>query len=141
MATHSTIALEYADGSVGVIYCHWDGYLEHNGRILVSHYSDPFLVRDMLDMGSLSSLAETLGTSEFHRDVGLELVIPADRFLSFEAYRLAMLDGAGQEYNYILRNVGGTPVWFYNLRNGFFIEVPDQPRVHGSDYVMVNRKD
>jgi hypothetical protein len=126
MATRSTIALEYADGSVGVIYCHWDGYLEHNGRILVNHYSDPFLVRDMLDRGSLSSLQETLDASEFHcRDMG-RVMTRADRFESFEAYRLAMLDGFGQEYNYVLRNVGGTPVWFYSLDTGYFIEVPGQ---------------
>jgi hypothetical protein len=141
MATRSTIALEYADGSVGVIYCHWDGYLEHNGKLLVKHYSDPFKVRDLLDMGSVSSLGKSLESTEFHRDVGLELVIPADRYPSFTAYRLEMLDGGGQEFNYILRNVGGTPVWFFSRDTGFFIEVPGQKKVHGSDYVMVNRKD
>jgi hypothetical protein len=140
MATRSTIALEYADGSVDVIYCHWDGYLEHNGKLLVNHYSDPFLVRDMLDMGSVSSLAETLESTEFHhRDMGRELLI--DRYDSFETYRLAMLDGAGQEYNYVLAEVCGTPVWFYSRGTGYFIEVPGQPAIHGSDYVMVNRKD
>ena len=27
MATRSTIALEFADGSVGQVYCHWDGQI------------------------------------------------------------------------------------------------------------------
>jgi hypothetical protein len=53
-----------------------------------------------------------------------------------------MLDGFGQEYNYILRNVGGTPVWFFSRDNAFFIEVPGQLHVTSRlDYVMVNRKD
>jgi hypothetical protein len=128
MATRSTIALEYADGSVGVIYCHWDGYLEHNGKILLGHYMDPFKVRDLLDMGSVSSLGETLEATEFHhRDMGRE-IMPAERAESFESYRLAMLDGFGQEYNYVLRNVDGHPVWFYSRDTGYFIEVPESVR-------------
>ena len=31
MATRSTIAMEQPDGRVMQIYCHWDGYLGHNG--------------------------------------------------------------------------------------------------------------
>ena len=34
MGTRSTIALEYADGTVEQVYCHWDGYVSHNGLIL-----------------------------------------------------------------------------------------------------------
>jgi hypothetical protein len=62
MGTRSTIALEYADGTVGQVYCHWDGYLEHNGMILYKHYSDPFKVRELLDLGDLSSLGERIGS-------------------------------------------------------------------------------
>ena len=61
MATRSTIALEYADGTVGQVYCHWDGYLDHNGQILQEHYQDPFKVRALLDLGDLSSLGDDLG--------------------------------------------------------------------------------
>ena len=32
MGTRSTIALEFADGTVGQVYCHWDGYLSKIGR-------------------------------------------------------------------------------------------------------------
>lgn len=61
MATRSTIALEYADGTVGQVYCHWDGYLDHNGKILLMHYSDPFKLRDLLDLGDISSLGRDVG--------------------------------------------------------------------------------
>jgi hypothetical protein len=61
MGTRSTIALEFADQTVEQIYCHWDGYLEHNGKILAEHYSDPFVLRDLIDMGDMSSLGKVIG--------------------------------------------------------------------------------
>ena len=61
MGTRSTIALEFADGTVEQVYCHWDGYLEHNGKILFEHYSDPFKLRDLIDMGDMSSLGKVIG--------------------------------------------------------------------------------
>jgi len=61
MATRSTIALEYADGQVGYVYCHWDGYLDHNGKILLNNFSDPFKLRSLLDLGDLSSLRPNVG--------------------------------------------------------------------------------
>jgi hypothetical protein len=61
MATRSTIALEFADGTVQQVYCHWDGYLEHNGKILFENYIDPFKLRDLIDLGDISSLGEQVG--------------------------------------------------------------------------------
>ena len=51
MSTRSTIALEYADGTVHQIYCHHDGYLSYNGIRLYQHWQDPFKVRDLMDLG------------------------------------------------------------------------------------------
>ena len=62
MGTRSTIALEYADGTVEQVYCHWDGYLEHNGVLLSKHYSNPFILRELIDLGDVSSLKPTIGT-------------------------------------------------------------------------------
>jgi hypothetical protein len=61
MGTRSTIALEFADGTVEQVYCHWDGYLDNNGVILEQHYKDPFKVRDLLDCGDMSSLGANIG--------------------------------------------------------------------------------
>ena len=61
MGTRSTIALEFADGTVEQVYCHWDGYLENNGKILFEHYSDPFKLRDLIDQGDMSSLGKVIG--------------------------------------------------------------------------------
>jgi len=64
MATRSTIALELPNGMVGQIYCHWDGYIEHNGRLLLSYYDQPVRVASLLELGNLSSLGETIGDED-----------------------------------------------------------------------------
>ena len=134
MGTRSTIALEYADGTVDQVYCHWDGYLDHNGEILRQHYMDPFKVRDLMDLGDMSSLGPQLGekhsfdiqakygTPEYEaeqevkrqmctfygRDRGEEGA-KRKRFVDFTAYQN---EHQYEEYEYILRNVDGVATWF-----------------------------
>ena len=61
MSTRSMIARRYEDGSFRAVYAHWDGYPEHNGRILLSHYSDMNKLNALLDEGDISILRETVG--------------------------------------------------------------------------------
>jgi len=61
MGTRSRIGIRNADDTVDSIYCHWDGYPEHNGRLLVEHYTDEAKVRELIALGDLSSLAEEIG--------------------------------------------------------------------------------
>jgi hypothetical protein len=57
------------DNIVKTIYCHWDGYPEHNGQLLVDNYTSPSAVFDLLELGDLSSLAETPAKCKaYHRD-------------------------------------------------------------------------
>ena len=114
MATRSTIALEYADGTVGQIYCHWDGYLEHNGQILQQYYTDPFKVRDLLDGGDTSTLDNTVEGCNFYTQRGEELN-PQRMFKDYAEYLREM---QGEEYNYILRRDGKWYVEFYGEYNG-----------------------
>jgi len=60
MATRSTIAMKRNDGTYAQIYCHFDGYPEHNGRILMEHYSNPNRLAKLIDLGDLSVLAPEL---------------------------------------------------------------------------------
>ena len=60
MATRSCIGIKHGDRVKG-IYAHWDGYLEHNGDILYNHYKDPFKLRDLIDLGDVSSLGKVIG--------------------------------------------------------------------------------
>jgi len=61
MATRNTIAMEQPDGRVMQIYCHWDGYLDHNGRILQEHYRDRAKVLALMLLGDISSLRQSIG--------------------------------------------------------------------------------
>jgi hypothetical protein len=42
------------------VYCHWDGYLEHNGSILQEHY-DSAKANHLVSLGDLSSLRPEIG--------------------------------------------------------------------------------
>lgn len=59
MGTRSRIGYELPDHTVVSVYCHYDGYVEHNGRVLVEHYTDRDAVKELIDGGSMSSLRTT----------------------------------------------------------------------------------
>ncbi len=99
MATRSTIALEMADGKVLQIYCHWDGYLEHNGKILLMSYSNPAKLEELVSRGDLSSLDNTIDQCSF----SLHEHVPAREFSSFDDY---CDNRMSEEFDYILRKNG-----------------------------------
>jgi hypothetical protein len=109
MGTRSTIALEFADGTVEQVYCHWDGYLENNGQILQQSYMDPFKLKELVALGGFSSLSETVeGTAETaYTQRGEELCV--NKYKNADEY---FAECQQEEYDYILRNVGGVAVWF-----------------------------
>ena len=62
MGTRSMIAIQNPyNKTVRAVYCHWDGYLEHNGAILQKHYADSSKVNHLVAMGDLSSLGTQIG--------------------------------------------------------------------------------
>jgi hypothetical protein len=69
MATRSLIGINLNNGITKIIYCHWDGYPEHNGQLLVNNYTSPSAVLDLLGLGDLSSLNATpTSCTAYHRD-------------------------------------------------------------------------
>ena len=62
MSTRSTIGVANSDGTIRGIYCHFDGYPEAVGRILIGHYTDPEKVAALMNLGDISSLGEEIGT-------------------------------------------------------------------------------
>jgi hypothetical protein len=66
--------------NVKSIYCHWDGYLDFNGRILQEHY-DSAKANQLVALGDLSSLRANIG--EKHAFSQFEL--PADEVDAFKA--------------------------------------------------------
>ena len=61
MATRSMIGKLNDNGTVTAIYCHWDGYLEHNGNILAENYTNPNRVDQLMELGDLSVLGQYIG--------------------------------------------------------------------------------
>ncbi len=59
MGTRSRIGVMHGD-NVKSVYCHWDGYLEHNGAILQEHY-DSAKANNLVALGDLSSLKPEIG--------------------------------------------------------------------------------
>ncbi|MDD4211499.1 MAG: hypothetical protein PHC46_03845 [Clostridia bacterium] len=57
MSTRSLITIENEDGTYRAIYCHCDGYLTHNGAMLIDHYKDRNKVQELLNLGDISVLA------------------------------------------------------------------------------------
>ena len=141
MATRSTIALEFADGTVGQVYCHWDGYLKHNGKILLNSYTDPYKLRELIDHGDLSSLGSEIGIKhtfdnpamfgtpeyqaykdqygdmcKFYMRDRDEQDCGAKYFKDFADYEA---NHQYEEYSYILRQVNGEAVWYVHQGNEF----------------------
>tara|TARA_R110002051_G_scaffold309628_1_gene382350 strand:+ start:595 stop:999 length:405 start_codon:yes stop_codon:yes gene_type:complete len=70
MATRSVIA-KLDDKGVKAIYCHSDGYLSNNGKILDQHYTDCSKLNELLADGDISSLKDTIKDTIFYnRDRG-----------------------------------------------------------------------
>jgi hypothetical protein len=149
MGTRSTIAIEYADGTVEQVYCHWDGYLEHNGKILQEHYSDPYKLRDLIDQGDISSLGKSIGKKhpfgpaynetdavkkakiqkevDEAREAGYTTFYKRDRGEEgVEARQFANIadyfaNHQYEEYEYILRNVDGVATWFVAVHSDVYV--------------------
>jgi len=145
MATRSTIALEFADGTIGQVYCHWDGYLSNNGKMLQEYYDNPFILRDLIDLGDISSLRPTIGTkhpfSQFDNGMSTEefsaLYQDMTTFYGrdrgenntkaryFNDYLHFLVDGQEEEYDYILRNVNGVATWFVSDHGGDYMSLTE----------------
>jgi hypothetical protein len=109
MGTRSTIALEFADGTVEQVYCHWDGYLSNNGKILANHYMNPFKVKELVGLGGFSSLRPTIDETAESAYTQRGEDKDVNKYKNADEY----FDCCQQEeYDYILRNVNGTATWF-----------------------------
>ena len=91
MATRSTISRKMEDGTIRGIYCHWDGYRSHNGKILLAFYNTPEKIDELIALGSIYSLFNNVKPNEnephtfdapqqnvviaYHRDRGEDLNI------------------------------------------------------------------
>jgi len=143
MGTRSMIAIENPHSkAVKAIYCHWDGYLAHNGAILNEHYSNSPKVNNLIALGDLSSLRPEIGVQHafssldvpkeeqeaydkehgnsctfYTRDRGEDA--PYKHFESAKA-ALEYYEGSWCEYFYLFRYDADleSGKWFFKDRNG-----------------------
>jgi hypothetical protein len=87
------------------VYCHYDGYLDYAGRILLSHY-DSTLANALIARGDNSGIKETLEGMNFYSDRGEEDVSwqVAHTFEEF----LEQVQGCCGEYYYVMKD----GVWY-----------------------------
>ena len=86
MGTRSRIGIEMPDHTVVSAYCHYDGYVECNGKILVEHYQNRDDVKELIDGGSMSTL-RTRGTWDHSsplRDENGEYIHDAAGYLKYD---------------------------------------------------------
>jgi hypothetical protein len=95
MSTRSSITVK-VDAEYRNIYCHFDGYIEHHGPILVKHYNSQDLAEGLIDKGDMSSLGDTVKESEYYIDRG-----ESDIDYTIHKNHKSTLRANKQEYNYL----------------------------------------
>ena len=104
MGTRSRVGVMHGD-KVKSVYCHYDGYLECTGQILLKYYDSP-RANELVALGDNSGVKERLEDINFYRargEVDIEYQV-AHTFTEF----LEQVDGCGGEYYYIMRD----GVWY-----------------------------
>ena len=136
MATRSTIAKLGKDGIIKAVYCHNDGYLEYNGKMLNEHYKDESKVYELLAHGDISSLNKNIGVKIdfmdyelrakneqcrfYHRDRGEDLMF--NEFESDIEYIEWAKESCNAEYIYMF----AFGAWYvYDDNVGKFIELEE----------------
>lgn len=73
MATRSLICIYknnhirgISEGDIIGVYCHYDGYPSHNGKILKEHYNTIEKVEELISFGSMSYLENDVSSTKFY---------------------------------------------------------------------------
>lgn len=104
MGTRSRVAVMHGDVCKSV-YCHYDGYLDYTGRILLDHY-DSTAANMLIARGDNSGVKETVEEMNFYADRGEEGVefTVAHTFEEF----LEQVQSCWGEYYYVMKD----GVWY-----------------------------
>jgi hypothetical protein len=100
MGTRSNIVKVLNDGSVNVIYCHWDGYVAGVGQALLDNYNTDSKVSDLIALGDMSSISPEIA---YDRDRG-ESNCAASKYDSLHEYLDTLVDDIMIEYVYVFEN-------------------------------------
>ena len=104
MGTRSRVAVMHGDVCKSV-YCHYDGYLDHTGRVLQEYY-DSAAANQLVALGDNSGVQPTVEEMNFYKDRGEEDVGYRVAH-SFEEF-LDQVESCFGEYYYVMRD----GVWY-----------------------------
>ena len=104
MGTRSLVAVMHGDVCKSV-YCHYDGYLDYTGRILLAHY-DSTAANQLVALGDNSGVKETTAEMNFYSDRGEEDVSWQVAH-SFDEF-LEQVNNCHGEYYYVMKD----GVWY-----------------------------
>lgn len=148
MGTRSFIAYQTNTGFEGV-YCHWDGYLSHNGKILREHYSNFEKLKTLIAGGSISSLGTAIGeqhdfgdrpegsTTFYHRDRGEDWKACQPKHCRTLKALIKYAERAGCEYFYLFDG----QTWLYAVRGAQFFGMSDGSALSGLKPLPENLED
>lgn len=124
MATRSSIAILSGGQYIGV-YCHFDGYLSYNGRVLLENYNTEEKVKELISFGNISSLGETSFPNPIKphsfddSQIGVSIFYHRDRGDKWETSKPIISNDesifyffVAQEYNYLFKD----RCWYWNRR-------------------------
>lgn len=139
MSTRSFIIVANPKGDFTGVYCHWDGYPSHNGKLLLEHYSTKAKARSLINLGTLSSLGKRAkpinpdAHSYDHRESDTTVAYHRDRGEAWENTKpetsgmlVRLLDFAEEcwcEYVYLFWN----GQWWYNTMQNAMRQLPWVP--------------
>jgi hypothetical protein len=125
MGTRSRIGVMHGEVCKSV-YCHWDGYLEYNGSILMEHY-DSSKANNLVALGDISSLRPNIG--EKHAFSKHETDLSTEQYEELYG-NMTTFYGRDREENgvdfkvdhsfesFFDRVEGGCGEWYYVMRDG-----------------------
>ena len=126
MGTRSRIGVMHGD-NVKSVYCHWDGYLEHNGAILQEHY-DSVKANQLVALGDLSSLGTQIGEKHPfspHFDEGSKVAYEAAKEAGYCTFYARDRGEKGTEWkthtnfvDFFAEVEGSWGEWYYIMRDG-----------------------
>lgn len=123
MATTSYIGVEIEPEVYKFIYCHYDGYLDHNGLILNEAYKDREMVEELVNGGDISSLGVNPYYVKYKEELSIEESINNDKEVIPAIIRYKPIEGEDnyfilegkQKLEEFLNDYGG--VYLYTLND------------------------
>ena len=100
MGTRSRVGVMHGSTCKSV-YCHYDGYLEYTGKLLLDHYNSA-TANQLVALGDNSGVQKTLEGMNFYSDRG-ETDVSWQVAHTFEEF-LDQVHNCGGEYYYIMRD-------------------------------------